>query len=316
MSEVPIQLVIAAFNDEQAADKIFDQMKQAKKDHLIGIKAVAVIRRDKNNKVHINEPGDMGAGKGAAIGAVIGGAIGLITGPGALLTGAIGAAFGGLAAKLHDAGFPNERLEQIGGALTPGTSAIVAVIEHKWVAELEQEFAAEGAKVVTEAITADIAQQLAAGRDVEYSVLATGDQMTAERMAVGQDQAEIGGVTVTQDTVAAVSAVATPQGITGQRMVADAEGVTLAAFEAVPIESATEGATKGATSADQPSAGSAPGATSPTSAPSASAQAPASPTSSVAQPAPQPATAPAPTTSTPSATTTQTPGTRESNATS
>jgi len=43
-----------------------------------------------------------------------------------------------VAAKLRDSGFPQERLKAIGDGLKPGTSAIVAVVEHTWVAEVQK----------------------------------------------------------------------------------------------------------------------------------------------------------------------------------
>ena len=172
MSDVPVQLLVAAFTEEDAADKVFEQLKQAKKEKLIHIQDVAVIKRDADSKIHINEPKDWKAGKGAGVGAVIGAALGIITGPGVMLTTAAGAAIGGLAAQLRDAGFPDDQLKQVGEALKPGTSAIVAIIEHTWVADLEQEMQAQGAQVMRQAISEDITKQLEAGRDVAYSAVA------------------------------------------------------------------------------------------------------------------------------------------------
>ena len=48
----------------------------------------------------------------------------------------------------------------MGESLTPGTSAIVAVVEHEWVREVERRIENEAKDIVTEAITADIADQL------------------------------------------------------------------------------------------------------------------------------------------------------------
>lgn len=172
MSDVPVELIVAAFTDENGADRALDQLKQAKKEKLIGIRDAAVIRRDVNDKLHITETADMSGKKGAGIGAIVGGAIGILFPPSLLAAGAAGAVVGGLAARLHDAGFPDERLKEIGQALKPGTSAIVAVVEHQWVAELQQELAAQGAQVVQEAIKDDIAQQLAAGHSVAYTAIA------------------------------------------------------------------------------------------------------------------------------------------------
>ena len=53
MSDVPVQLLVAAFTEEDAADKVFEQLKQAKKEKLIHIQDVAVIKRDADSKIHI-----------------------------------------------------------------------------------------------------------------------------------------------------------------------------------------------------------------------------------------------------------------------
>ena len=160
MSQVPVELIVAAFQSEQGADNALKKLQAAKKEHLIAIQNAAVIRRDHNDKLHITETADWSGGKGAAVGAIVGGAIGLIFPPSLLAAGAIGAGIGALGAKLSDSGFRDDELKEIGAALKPGTSAIVAVVEHTWVADLERQLAAEGARTMRQAITADIAAQL------------------------------------------------------------------------------------------------------------------------------------------------------------
>jgi uncharacterized membrane protein len=183
-AQVPTQVILAAFKDENAADQALEQLKAAKKEHLIAINNVAVLRKDQSGKLHIKEPTDMGAGRGAAIGGVLGGLTGLVFGPvGLALVG--GAAVGGIIARLHDSGFKDERLRQLGENLQPGSSAILAVIEHTWVAELQAELQQAGADVVTEELGADIATQLKEGKDVAYTAVAAGDTVGVARMTVG-----------------------------------------------------------------------------------------------------------------------------------
>jgi len=161
MSDVPIQVIVAAFNDEKSADAALQDLKQATKEGLIGIQNAAILRRDEQGKLHIKETADMKGGKGAVVGGVIGAVAGLIAGPFVLVTAA-GAIIGGLAAKLRDSGFPDARLREIGQGLTPGSSAIIAVIEHRWVAEVQRMMAEAGAQVMTEALKEDLAAQLEA----------------------------------------------------------------------------------------------------------------------------------------------------------
>ncbi|HKW21459.1 MAG TPA: DUF1269 domain-containing protein [Ktedonobacterales bacterium] len=159
-SDVPVEVVLAAFNDEDGAEKALGELKQAKKDRLIGIRNAAVLWKDDKGKLHFKETADMRGGKGAVIGGVIGGVVGLIFPPSILASAAVGAAVGGFSAKLHDAGFPDDRLREVGKGLKPNTSALIAVIEDVWVREVEAELRQYGADVVTEAVRADIASQL------------------------------------------------------------------------------------------------------------------------------------------------------------
>jgi uncharacterized membrane protein len=226
MSDVPVQVVVAAFQDEKGADEALKELKRAKWAGVIGIQDAAVVRRDEKNKLHIKETGDWGGGKGAVVGGLLGGAIGLLAGPVGWI-GLTGAVIGGLAAKLRDSGIPDERLETLGEALKPGTSAIVAIIEHKWVEEYENMVAEEGARVLTQAISDDIAAQLEEGGEVKYTAVSTDEAVAISREAVSEDKVEIGGLILTEDGLAFKQAVATEEGIVARRGVITDEGAVV-----------------------------------------------------------------------------------------
>ncbi len=224
MSDVPVQIIVAAFQDENAANEALNELKQLKKEKLIGIQNAAVIRKDEKGKIHIRETADMGGGKGAAIGGVAGAAIGLLAGPALVVPVAVGALVGGLTAKLRDSGFSDQRLETLGEGLKPGTSAIIAVVEHKWVDEVRKEMEEEGADLVTAALQADIAAQLEAGHEVAYTALATQQGLALGRQAAGEDEAEGGAVVIADEGVYGGRYVATEEGFAVERMAATDEG--------------------------------------------------------------------------------------------
>ena len=218
MSEqVPIQLIVAAFQDEDGAKRAWNQLKVAKWGGIIKIDRMAIVRRTEKDKVKIKEQGDPGGGKGAAFGTLVGGVIGAIAGPlGAVVVGgATGAVVGGITAKFYDSGIPDHRLEEIGEALKPGTSAIVAIIEHKWVKELEKDLKNVGADVLTHALADDIAQQLSEGKEVAFTAIE------------GEEGVAVARVTGNEKEMDAESVVVTDQGMSAEVIAANDEGIAV-----------------------------------------------------------------------------------------
>lgn len=186
MADVPMQVIVAAFKDIDGASNALKTLQDAKREKFITIEDAAVITKDANGKVKIKDTADMGAGKGATIGAITGGVIGLLAGPvGWVALG--GGVIGGLAAKLHDSGFPDDQLKQLSAGLTPNSSALVAVIDHVWVAEVERELASQQADLVTQTLSNDIHQQLTGGGEVVYTVVSDGEAVVAARETTSAD---------------------------------------------------------------------------------------------------------------------------------
>ena len=200
MADVPVQIVVAAFNSPDGADQAVKSLKEAQSAGLVTIDNLAILTKDADGKLDIKEPTDWGGSRGAVIGGVTGAAVGLLAGPVGWALG-IGALIGGLAAKLRDSGFSDERLRRLGESLKPSSSALLAVVEHRWVATLEKQLAEEGANTLTEEIGADIAKELEAGRDVAYSALSAAGVVAIDRTAVGKDTADLTSVVATSDSV-------------------------------------------------------------------------------------------------------------------
>jgi len=231
MSDVPVELIVAAFGEEKAAKAALKDLKAAKRAKLIDIIDAAVIRRDEKNKLHISETGDLSGGQGAMFGGALGLTLGILAGPGALVAGAAGALIGGIASKLRDSGFSNDRLKEIGDALKPGTSAIIAVVEHRWVSELENLMAEAGADVLTETLKEEIATQLGEGNEIAFSAVSADGVLDINKMVAGEDFIESEGVTISDDGITAQSVTVTQAGISGGAMAVTEEGVAAASFE-------------------------------------------------------------------------------------
>jgi|SRR5579875_2920887 len=145
----PFQIIVAGFRVEDGAKVALQQLQAA------GISQgnIAVIARDDENKLHISETQDWGVKKSAVVGGIAGL---LLPGIGTIA----GAAAGAIFAKLHDAGFPDEALRQLGSQLHPESSAIVALLQQSDQARAEQILTAAGGTLVSGSIAPDLAEEL------------------------------------------------------------------------------------------------------------------------------------------------------------
>ena len=225
MNQAPMQLIVAAFQDQGAAKEALKDLKQASRVGLIRIENAAVLTKTDKGRLHIRETHDMGGGRGAALGGVGGAAVGLIAGSALAAPVAVGALIGGLMAKLRDSGFANQRLETLGASLQPGSSAIIAVVEHTWVAQVEEALAEQAIDVMTAEIGADIAGQLEAGHEVAYSAIAGPEGILAGRLAMGEDEVEGGMLAADESGIYGSRFVSTGQGFAVEEMVATDEGI-------------------------------------------------------------------------------------------
>ncbi|MFH7245450.1 MAG: DUF1269 domain-containing protein [Spirulina sp.] len=218
MSDSPIQVIVAAFNSPDEAGLVMDEIKQGKREGLIGILDAAVVVKNAEGKLKITDA-KRRSRKGLITGGVVGGLIGLVLAPPVAAVAVGGGAIGALVGKLRSAPLKAE-MKDLGTALQPNTSAIIAVIEHTWVEKLEAALAEAGAQLIREVIKADIAEQLEAGGNVLYTAGASNEALGAARVAQAGDSLSIGGVAMTDEGLFLESAEIL---LTGDEVEADGE---------------------------------------------------------------------------------------------
>ncbi len=150
MSDVPLDLYIAGYNDPTAAKIDFDALKKAQRDGIIMIEGAVLVARDADGTMHVTETGDHDVFKGATIGVAGGLVLGLFAPPllGAMVVGGlIGGVIGKLAKHHQEKGIEKDLEDTI----PPGTSGVVAVFEEIWVADVERQLAKADKKALKEA---------------------------------------------------------------------------------------------------------------------------------------------------------------------
>lgn len=94
----------------------------------------ALVTKDTGGKVRVRETRDVTTAQGAASGGWIGLVGGLLLGgPIGLAVGALGAAAGGIWAKLRDIGIQDEQMQDLGEKLQEGETALLLLVEEAHV---------------------------------------------------------------------------------------------------------------------------------------------------------------------------------------
>lgn len=159
--DAKVELIVLAFEDKENALEALNFLDNLAKTAVIGkVRNAAVLIKDDQGEVTLTETQDIDRKHGAIFGAITGGLVGLVGGPVGMVVGAAaGAATGGAAAKRIDMGFSDKYLNKIKDYLKPGTSALIAIVEHEWRETVASELSQFGGQLFRQALTDEIIEQ-------------------------------------------------------------------------------------------------------------------------------------------------------------
>lgn len=130
------KILVATFGTEKAAFEGLSALKDLHRDGDITLYASSVIAKDPQGAVSVRQAADSGP-VGTLVGLVTGGLIGLLGGPAGVAVGAYVGGFGGLMYDLFNAGLSGDFVDEVSGALIPGTVAVVADMDETWVTPVD-----------------------------------------------------------------------------------------------------------------------------------------------------------------------------------
>lgn len=161
MEDGPYELVVMVFGGSPgSAAEALAALKQLEKGGLLRLFNSAVLVKDAHGVASIQETEDVPRGRGALFGALVGGLVGLLGGPaGAIIGAAAGAAAGGLAAGQIDLGFADSFLKELKDSLLPDSSALLVIVEQRWVERLAVELERFNGKLLLHAVRSELAER-------------------------------------------------------------------------------------------------------------------------------------------------------------
>ena len=146
-------MILGVFASPDRATAVRLRLRESERLKLIGIVSLASIKRDVDGRLELLEARKASNWTHDRSGGFYG-ILGLMWGP------------------TPDAS-SSSRLHGLAEALPPGSSAIAALIEHRWVEDVRALMEEAGAETVMEALKAEIADALADGRDIVVTAGAT-----------------------------------------------------------------------------------------------------------------------------------------------
>jgi len=136
-------LVYAVYNGQDTASQVFKTMKSGQSTTGERIESYAVVSKDLKGKVQIRDQRTRDSG----VGAILGGVIGLVGGPVGVAAGAAaGGAMGYLTGEA--VGIPRDKVESMTQSLTPDSSALVVVLDDRWVQDVQRDLNQAHARAV------------------------------------------------------------------------------------------------------------------------------------------------------------------------
>jgi uncharacterized membrane protein len=172
-TKADVELVARVFNapgkdNEQKAREALEFVEDLRRRRIIKILNAALLVKDEEGQVSIKDTRDIDPKKGRIMGAVTGGLIGLLAGPGGAVVGALaGLGAGGAAGKMIDQGFSDKFLENLQQYLTPGSAALILLLEHHWRQPAAEAMAGLEGFVFQQTITDTLVEDLMAAGGAE-----------------------------------------------------------------------------------------------------------------------------------------------------
>jgi uncharacterized membrane protein len=154
-------LIVIGYPDEETAQKAWDELVRLQHDFLVDLEDAAVIRRDRNGKLHVTTPAHHAVAWGTFSGLFWGVLTGLIfLFPLAPLTGLAGGIMGAALGAAGNLGIKDEFRQRVQDLVQPGTSAILVIVRKVTPDKFLEAMRPYGGTVLQTSLPHDAEQQL------------------------------------------------------------------------------------------------------------------------------------------------------------
>jgi uncharacterized membrane protein len=148
MSFGPMQMLIVGFGDVEATGEISAELARLREHDIVRLVDLLIVSKDASGSVAALEASDLSKDESAELGALAGALIGLGA---AGEEGAEAGAVAGAAAADNGETLLGQDVWYVADAIPPGTTAAVAILEHRWAIPLRDAIAGRGGVTLADA---------------------------------------------------------------------------------------------------------------------------------------------------------------------
>lgn len=154
-------LMVIGYPDEQTAQRAWEELTKLQRDYLIDLEDAAIIRRDRDGKLHVTTPAHHAVAWGALSGLFWGVVLGLLLlGPLAPVVGAAGGIMGAAIGAGTDMGIKDDFRQRVQELVQPGTSALLVIARKVTPDKFTEALRPYGGTVLKTSLPHDAEQQL------------------------------------------------------------------------------------------------------------------------------------------------------------
>ena len=154
-------LMVIGFPDEQTAQRAWEELTKLQHDYLVDLEDAAVVRRDRNGKLHVTTPAHHAVAWGTLSGLFWGVLIGLLLlGPLGPVVGVAGGIMGAAIGAGTDLSIKDDFRQRVQELVQPGTSALLIIVRRVTPDKFTEALRPYGGTVLKTSLPHDAEQRL------------------------------------------------------------------------------------------------------------------------------------------------------------
>ena len=144
----PVQVLVIGFEDGKFSGEILAELRRLREHDIVRLIDLLFVAKDRDGEIEAVDHSDLSRDESEAFGALAGALLGM--GAAGAEGAESGAALGAIAANERDSIINPDEVWYVADAIPPGTSAGIALLEHRWAIPLRDAIERAGGETIVD----------------------------------------------------------------------------------------------------------------------------------------------------------------------